>query len=93
MHYSGFSEDRGSTFEDYEFFINAVLKGYSLQLVPEALLWYRQNSKTHLMKDTNGFLNRMRALRPYLHSLPPQWRVMLQFAYGAARGLKEETAA
>eukprot|EP01006_Ploeotia_vitrea_P027234 TRINITY_DN60085_c0_g1_i1.p1 TRINITY_DN60085_c0_g1~~TRINITY_DN60085_c0_g1_i1.p1 ORF type:complete len:377 (-),score=206.04 TRINITY_DN60085_c0_g1_i1:428-1459(-) len=78
----GFSEEYGTTFEDYEFFSNAVLKGFRLELVPEPLLWYRQNSGKHLMKDTNRYLNRMRALRPYLKKMPPYLRNAIKMAYG-----------
>lgn len=84
----GFSEDVGSTFEDYEFFANAILNGCTLEMIPRALLWYRQNPGNHLMKDTSRYDNRMRALRPYVDSIPPSLRNSLLFAYGQVKTAK-----
>jgi glycosyltransferase involved in cell wall biosynthesis len=78
----GYSEDYGSTFEDYELFANAVLKGLKLELVPEGLLWYRQNPGSHLMKSTNRYDNRIRAIRPYLAAVPPNLRNALLMGFG-----------
>eukprot|EP00466_Bigelowiella_natans_P018501 jgi/Bigna1/80980/fgenesh1_pg.76_\ len=41
----GFSEEGESTYEDWEFFADTVLKGYRLEAVPEALSWYRQRNR------------------------------------------------
>jgi GT2 family glycosyltransferase len=75
----GFTEDFGVGFEDWEFLANAVLKGYHLTVVPEALVWYRQtgcgvNSTTALHR------NHMRAFRPYLEHLSPEQRSLLLLA-------------
>eukprot|EP00475_Leptophrys_vorax_P034521 TRINITY_DN5580_c0_g2_i1.p1 TRINITY_DN5580_c0_g2~~TRINITY_DN5580_c0_g2_i1.p1 ORF type:complete len:728 (+),score=160.60 TRINITY_DN5580_c0_g2_i1:167-2185(+) len=78
----GYSEDYGSTFEDYELFANAVLRGLKLELVPEGLLWYRQNPGSHLMKTTSRYDNRMRAMRPYLDAVPPSLRNALLMGFG-----------
>jgi GT2 family glycosyltransferase len=78
----GFTEDFGTTYEDYEFFATAVLKGFQLELVPEPLLWYRQNPNTHLMKSTNRFLNRLRSLRAYEKAVNPLLRQLIAMVYG-----------
>jgi glycosyltransferase involved in cell wall biosynthesis len=78
----GFSEDFGSTFEDYEFLANVVLTGHRLQLVPDALLWYRQNlGHKHLMRETSLYENRMRALRAFAAHIPPELRHAFVFGY------------
>jgi len=84
----GFSEEGRSTFEDWEFFATAVLKGYNLQSVPEALSWYRQrpkDGKDNLMATTNVYTNRLRALRPYQKAIPPPLRNAVLFGWGMAR--------
>lgn len=81
----GFTEDRGTTYEDYEFLATAVLKGFRLELVPHPLLWYRQNPKSHLLKDTSRYLNRLRAARPYLASAPAALRNALHFGIDSGR--------
>lgn len=78
----GFSEDKESTFEDYEFFARSVLEGFRLEMVPEALMWYRQNPDKHLMRSTDRVQNRMRAIRPYLQKIPPELQKAVLFAYG-----------
>ena len=86
----GYTTDYGSTFEDWEFFSTAVLGGFKLRLVPEPLLWYRQNPGSHLMKDTSEHANKVRALRPYFEKFP-QLRNALFMGYGASRFRKGET--
>lgn len=81
----GFSEDYGSTYEDYEFLANAVLSGFKLELVPEGLLWYRQTPGSHLMKETNQYQNRMRALRAYVNAVPSSLRNAILMGYGKVK--------
>lgn len=87
----GYTEDFGSTFEDYELFSNAVLSGLRLEMVPEPLVWYRQTQEAHLMKTTSTYQNRMRALRPYLKNTPATVRNSLLMAYGLARTAKQQS--
>lgn len=81
----GYTTEYGTTFEDYEFFATAVLKGFRLENVPHALLWYRQNAKSHLMTSTSQYRNRVRSLRPYLSAVPPMLRNSIVMGYSVGR--------
>lgn len=61
----GFTEDYGLGHEDWEFFTKAVLKGYSLQLVPEPLFWYRVANSGMLLSG-NKSRNNYRSFRPFM---------------------------
>nr|WP_312158412.1 glycosyltransferase [Pantoea piersonii] len=61
----GFTEDYGLGHEDWEFFTKAVLKGHSLQLVPEPLFWYRVANSGMLLSG-NKAKNNYRSFRPFM---------------------------
>jgi GT2 family glycosyltransferase len=69
----GFTEDFGLGCEDWEFFARASLCGLKLEVVPEALVRYRQ-SPTGMLQSTSLRANQARALRPYVALLPPHLR-------------------
>ncbi|HXT71022.1 MAG TPA: glycosyltransferase [Vicinamibacterales bacterium] len=75
----GFTEDVGVGCEDWEFFARAVLSGIKLEVVPEALVRYRQ-AATGMLGTTSAHANRMRALRPYLSLLPAQMRSLVHLS-------------
>jgi O-antigen biosynthesis protein len=77
----GFTEDYGVSNEDHEFMVRAVLRGFCLEMIPEALFWYRRtpNSVNH---SADPVANILRALRPYLEAVPPELRPALQLAQG-----------
>ena len=77
----GFHEEYGVTHEDWELFARAVLNGIPLEVVPEALYWYRQ-SPDGMNHGTNAHTNRMRSIRPYLEVLPDSLREMVLLAQG-----------
>lgn len=77
----GFTEDYGVTHEDWEFFAKAVLTGYHLEVIPEALFWYRL-SPDSMIRTTNGYKNRMRHMRPYLSNIDPKLRNILLLLHG-----------
>jgi len=79
----GFSEDYGIGHEDYEFFARAVLKGFRLEVVPEALFWYRV-SEGSMLRSTQSHSNYMRSLRPYMDAVPDQLRDLVVYAQGLA---------
>eukprot|EP01090_Pellita_catalonica_P007353 TRINITY_DN17936_c0_g1_i1.p1 TRINITY_DN17936_c0_g1~~TRINITY_DN17936_c0_g1_i1.p1 ORF type:complete len:870 (-),score=144.69 TRINITY_DN17936_c0_g1_i1:85-2694(-) len=60
----GFTEDYKVGYEDYEFFAKAVLKGYKLEVIPEALFWYRRHVDS-MSLTTSRFKNTQRYLRAY----------------------------
>ncbi|GHP10585.1 hypothetical protein PPROV_000931600 [Pycnococcus provasolii] len=65
----GYTEDYGVGFEDWEMYANATLRNFKVDIVPDALYFYRF-TKGSMQKTTNYFTNRRRSLRPYLDSLP-----------------------
>lgn len=77
----GFTEEYRIGRDDQELFSRAVLQGYRLEIVPEALFWYRKNISGS-MKDTNQSIEagQMRVLRPYLESLPAAFQNLLMLA-------------
>ena len=75
----GFTEDFGHNHEDKELFTRAVLRGFRLEVIPEALYWYRENPQG-INHGSNPYLNNMRGLRPYREVLPPSMEHLLNFA-------------
>jgi glycosyltransferase involved in cell wall biosynthesis len=75
----GFTEDFGHNHEDKELFTRAVLRGYHLEVIPEALYWYRENPQG-INLSSDPYLNHMRGLRPYREVLPPSMEHLLNFA-------------
>ena len=90
----GFTEDHGVTHEDWEFFARAVLAGCRLEVVPEALFWYRL-APDSMIHSTPPRLNYERSLRPYLEDLPAVYHDLLRLAQGQAlrnEQLREQVA-
>jgi glycosyltransferase involved in cell wall biosynthesis len=65
----GFTEDYGYNHEDKELYTRAILEGYHLEVVPEALYWYREHT-SGINLSSSRYLNVMRGLRPYRTALP-----------------------
>jgi glycosyltransferase involved in cell wall biosynthesis/GT2 family glycosyltransferase len=65
----GMTEDTNVGAEDWEFLARASLSGYRLEVLPEALVWYRQ-STTGVNSITPPAANHLRALRPYRGVMP-----------------------
>lgn len=80
----GFTEDYGIGHEDWELFAEALLSGYQIELVPEALFLYRVTPGS-MQKNTRKVQNHLRNLRPYPRHHP-------EFAplFYLAQGLYEE---
>src|SRR5262249_55990107 len=57
----GFTEDYGAGLDDHEFSMRAVLRGFKLMVVPQALYWYRLSSSRVRAKhfDPSSGLNRV----------------------------------
>ncbi|WP_267369158.1 MULTISPECIES: glycosyltransferase [unclassified Pantoea] len=82
----GFTEDYGLGHEDWEFFSKAVLKGHSLQLVPEPLFWYRVANSGMLLSG-NRSRNNYRSFRPFMDE-----NVKYNFALGLMPAYMEKIA-
>ena len=73
----GFTEDGGVGHEDWELWARAVLRGYTLRVVPEPLYWYRLGRGSMLAESIGGGVlaqaqrhaNHARNIRPYLQRL------------------------
>ena len=69
----GFVEVHGTSGEDWELFVRAVLCGMDLQVVPLPLFWYRIHEKS-MTRVTSPVANHFLAIKPYLendgHRLP-----------------------
>ena len=65
----GYTEDYGIGFEDWEMYANASLRGFKVDILPDAVYHYRFTPNS-MQKTTDFFQNRRRSLRPYLNSLP-----------------------
>ncbi len=72
----GMTEDHGTGCEDWEFLARAAIRGFRITVVPEALVWYRQSARG-VQNSTPVVANRLRALRPYLESMPGGLRAAL----------------
>ena len=89
--FGSFTEDFGIGCEDWEFFARAVLLGARLEVVPEALVHYRQ-TPSGVQNATPSHANHMRVLRPYFALLPADLRGFVHLtpldrdAAGAAAG-------
>src|SRR5205085_4311250 len=86
----GFHEERGVGHEDWELFGDAVLKGYRVEVVPEALVWYRRNQGELSATRTNSVhAGHMRNIRPYLDAVPAALRNLVLFAQGQVMRLND----
>eukprot|EP00276_Gloeochaete_wittrockiana_P006653 CAMPEP_0184652948 /NCGR_PEP_ID=MMETSP0308-20130426/10663_1 /TAXON_ID=38269 /ORGANISM="Gloeochaete witrockiana, Strain SAG 46.84" /LENGTH=642 /DNA_ID=CAMNT_0027088129 /DNA_START=654 /DNA_END=2582 /DNA_ORIENTATION=+ len=65
----GFTEDFGVGYEDWEFFAKAAMMGKQVQVVPEALYFYRFTPNSMQRGGTVKSQNRLRSLRPYTSGL------------------------
>jgi GT2 family glycosyltransferase len=77
----GFTEEQGVTHEDWELFARAVLRGFRLEVVPEALFWYRCTPNS-MIRTTSAYANYARHLRPYLEEVPEPYRDLVRLAQG-----------
>mmetsp|Transcript_31074 Transcript_31074/g.50264 ORF Transcript_31074/g.50264 Transcript_31074/m.50264 type:complete len:935 (-) Transcript_31074:991-3795(-) len=65
----GFTTDFGVGYEDWEFFAKVTMMGMQVQVVPEALYWYRFTPAS-MQRSTHPRHNRERSLRPYMSNMP-----------------------
>jgi GT2 family glycosyltransferase len=84
----GFTEDHGVTHEDWEFFVRVAMHGLNLEIVPEALFWYRI-APDSMIRSTPRLANYARHLRPILDEVPEAYRDVIRLAQGLS--LRETT--
>lgn len=79
----GFHEQWGVGHEDHELMAKAVLAGHRLEVVPEAMVWYRvAKGETSVQRSTPAHANLQAALRPVLAAVPRDLRNLVQYAIG-----------
>jgi glycosyltransferase involved in cell wall biosynthesis len=65
----GFSQERSSSFEDWEFFAHLCLEGYNLDVIPEPLFLYR-HTEGGFSRTTSLHKNFMRIIKRYKRYVP-----------------------
>jgi len=61
----GFTVDRDTGFEDWEFLVKLCTSGYKLEVVPKDLFYYRHLNSS-MTRMTDNYLNRRRVLRSFV---------------------------
>ena len=91
----GYREEYGVGKEDMEFFARAVLRGCSLQHVPEALYWYRRSEVRIRQKHYREHSGDYRVLEAYFEAVPQPLQPLLTLAQGMvhAKSLSGELSA
>ncbi|MCF8092763.1 MAG: glycosyltransferase [Desulfotignum sp.] len=89
MALGGNTEDYGVGLDDHEFFARAVLNGYQLTIVPEALYWARQMPTRLRNRHFNANAGHVRVLRAFLPHVPPKLHAILFLAIGQEQAFFE----
>lgn len=77
----GFHEKYGVGYEDWELFARACLDGYQMEVVPEALFYYRTSGEG-VNTTTPVHANMLQVVGPYIDAAPAEMRELLLFAQG-----------
>ncbi|MCT4565414.1 MAG: glycosyltransferase [Maledivibacter sp.] len=72
----GFTEERTTSWEDYDFLIRLNLLGYKQDVIPESLFWYRL-TEDGFSRNTNLYDNQQRVLKAYHDNSPNYVRFLL----------------
>ena len=73
----GYGGERRSSFEDFRFLLQAVARGYRLEVLPEVLFLYRRHRQSRSMRE-NLFFSHVDSLHPLAELLPaPFWPLLL----------------
>jgi len=81
----GFHEERHVGHEDWKLMADAVLKGYHLEAIPDALVWYRRTGTGENASVRNSQqAGHMQNIRPYLAAVPPALRNLVLYAQGSS---------
>ncbi|HWA28519.1 MAG TPA: glycosyltransferase [Lacunisphaera sp.] len=79
----GFHEERHVGHEDWKLMGAAVLKGYRLEAIPDALVWYRRTGTGQNASVRNSQqAGHMQNILPYLQAVPPALRNLVLYAQG-----------
>jgi GT2 family glycosyltransferase len=81
MELGGYTEDRGVGHEDWEAYSKFALRGYLIEVVPEALFFYR-TSPGSMTQRVSVIRNHLRSLRPHLEQIPRPYHALIELAMG-----------
>lgn len=84
----GYTEDFRVGLDDQEFFARAILHGHRLEIIPEALYYYRMSKVRMKQRHYDPQTSTLRSLRPYINSAPLAYRDLLLYAVGMEQRLK-----
>ena len=87
----GHHEDYGVGKDDQEFYTRAVLKGYKLYQVPQALYWYRHSTERLRHRHHSQYSGDYKVLRAYLDALPHFIHPLILLAQGQAHAFAESS--
>lgn len=87
----GFTEHYKIGLDDHEFFLRATVSGFTVEVVPEALYYYRLGGEKMKQFHITDLANEQRIMTPLIESgyLPAEWLPVIMLA----RGNKDRTAA
>jgi hypothetical protein len=81
MELGGYTEDRGVGHEDWEAYSKFALRGYRIEVIPEALFFYR-TAPGSMTQRVSVIRNHLRSLRPHLDQIPPPYQDLMELAMG-----------
>jgi glycosyltransferase involved in cell wall biosynthesis len=81
MELGGYTEDRGVGHEDWEAYSKFALRGYRIEVIPEALFFYR-TAPGSMTQRVSVIRNHLRSLRPHLEQIPRPYQALMELAMG-----------
>ncbi len=79
----GYAVDRGVGYEDFDFFLRAVLAGYHLEACPDALFWYREHHQQY-SHHTDSFQTLLFRMRNFSRALGQDLRPLVSLFHSAS---------
>ncbi len=77
----GYTEDRGVGHEDWEVYSKFALRGYRIEVIPEALFFYR-TAPGSMSREMSMIRSHLRSLRPHLEQIPRPYHALIELAMG-----------
>ena len=65
----GFKEDRGTSYEDWDFLARLAIAGYQIDVIPDFLFLYR-HTEDGFSRTTSTYQNHNRVLKAYFEATP-----------------------
>ncbi len=81
MELGGYTEDRNVGHEDWEAYSKFALRGYRIEVIPEALFYYR-SAPGNMTQRVSVIRNHLRSLRPHLEQIPRPYHGLIELSMG-----------